>query len=90
VLRRSLIQMLMCHFELSVSALEQAFPIVFADYFATEIELLRVLAGDGLITVGPEWISVTLKGRLLIRNICMVFDRYLAGAPSAPRFSGTI
>jgi oxygen-independent coproporphyrinogen-3 oxidase len=90
VLRRCLIQMLMCHFELSVSALEQAFPIVFADYFATEIERLRVLAGDGLLTVGPEWISVTLKGRLLIRNICMVFDRYLAGDPAVPRFSGTI
>jgi oxygen-independent coproporphyrinogen-3 oxidase len=90
VLRRCLIQMLMCHFELSVSALEQAFPIVFTDYFATEIERLRVLAGDGLLTVGPEWISVTLKGRLLIRNICMVFDRYLAGDPAVPRFSGTI
>ena len=25
-----------------------------------------------------DWITVTLKGRLLIRNICMVFDRYLA------------
>ncbi|MFC0133166.1 oxygen-independent coproporphyrinogen III oxidase [Massilia eurypsychrophila] len=90
LLRRCLIQMLMCHFELSVSALEQAFPIVFADYFAPEIERLRVLAGDGLLTVGPEWISVTLKGRLLIRNICMVFDRYLAGEPAAPRFSSTI
>ncbi|MET0855638.1 MAG: oxygen-independent coproporphyrinogen III oxidase [Telluria sp.] len=90
LLRRSLIQMLMCHFELSVGALEQAFPIVFADYFAPEIERLRVLAGDGLLTVGPEWISVTLKGRLLIRNICMVFDRYLAGQPALPRFSDTI
>jgi oxygen-independent coproporphyrinogen-3 oxidase len=90
VLRRCLIQMLMCHYELSVSALEQAFPIVFADYFATEIERLRALAGDGLLTVSPEWISVTLKGRLLIRNICMVFDRYLAGEPAVPRFSSTI
>ncbi|WP_426172876.1 oxygen-independent coproporphyrinogen III oxidase [Massilia sp. TWR1-2-2] len=90
VLRRCLIQMLMCHFELSVGAIEQAFPIVFADYFAPEIERLRVLAGDGLLTVGPEWISVTLKGRLLIRNICMVFDRYLAGEPATPRFSSTI
>ncbi len=90
LLRRTLIQMLMCHFELSVSAIEQAFPIVFAKYFESEIERLRVLAGDGLLTVGPQWISVTLKGRLLIRNICMVFDRYLAGEPAVPRFSSTI
>jgi oxygen-independent coproporphyrinogen-3 oxidase len=91
VLRRSLIQTLMCNFELSVGALEQAFPIVFADYFAPELERLRVLAGEGLLAIGPDWISVTLKGRLLIRNICMVFDRYLAaGQAAAPRFSKTI
>ena len=36
-----MIQTLMCQFELSVGALEQAFPIVFADYFAAELEQLR-------------------------------------------------
>ncbi len=89
-LRRSLIQMLMCHFELSVGALEQAFPIVFADYFAPELAQLRALADEGLLTISPEWLSVTLKGRLLIRNICMVFDRYLNEQPAAPRYSKTI
>jgi oxygen-independent coproporphyrinogen-3 oxidase len=89
-LRRTLIQMLMCQFELSVGALEQAFPIVFADYFAPELEQLRVLAGEGLLTISPEWLSVTLKGRLLIRNICMVFDRYLNEKPAPPRYSKTI
>jgi oxygen-independent coproporphyrinogen-3 oxidase len=89
-LRRSLIQMLMCHFELSVGALEQAFPIVFADYFAPELEKLRALADEGLLTISSEWLSVTLKGRLLIRNVCMVFDRYLNEQPAAPRYSNTI
>jgi oxygen-independent coproporphyrinogen-3 oxidase len=89
-LRRSVIQMLMCHFELSVGALEQAFPIVFGAYFAPELEKLRALAAEGLLTIGPDYLSVTLKGRLLIRNICMVFDRYLNEKPSAPRYSKTI
>ncbi len=89
-LRRSLIQNLMCQFELSVGALEQAFPIVFADYFAPELEKLEALAAEGLLTISPEYLSVTLKGRLLIRNICMVFDRYLHEQPAAPRFSKTI
>jgi oxygen-independent coproporphyrinogen-3 oxidase len=89
LLRRNLIQKLMCHFELSVGALEQAFPIVFADYFAPELERLQPLVADGLITVGPDWLSVTLKGRLLIRNICMVFDRYLNEKTTA-RYSKTI
>lgn len=77
LLRRIIIQMLMCNFELSVKSLEQAYPITFANYFAPELEKLHTLEADGLLTIDPEWITVTPKGRLLIRNICMVFDRYL-------------
>ena len=90
LLRRSLIQMLMCQFELSIAALEQAFPIVFAEYFSAEMDQLHALAADGLLTIGPEYLTVTPKGRLLIRNICMVFDRYLNEKPAAPRYSATI
>lgn len=77
LLRRIIIQMLMCNFELSVKSLEMAYPISFTNYFATELEKLRALESEGLLTIDPEWISVTPKGRLLIRNICMVFDKYL-------------
>jgi oxygen-independent coproporphyrinogen-3 oxidase len=89
-LRRTLIQKLMCQFELSVRAIEQAFPIVFADYFAAELEQLAQLERDGLVVIGPEWLSVTMKGRLLIRNVCMVFDRYLGARGAAPRYSKTV
>ena len=78
LLRRIIIQMLMCNFELSIKSLELAYPITFANYFAPELEKLRSLETDGLLSVDSEWITVTPKGRLLIRNICMVFDRYLA------------
>ena len=89
-LRRSLIQKLMCQFEVSIAALEQAFPIVFHDYFAPELARLRQMEEDGLVTVGPEWLTVTMKGRLLIRNLCMVFDRYLTAAHDRPRHSQTV
>ncbi|RZA30457.1 MAG: oxygen-independent coproporphyrinogen III oxidase, partial [Lysobacteraceae bacterium] len=89
-LRRSLIQKLMCQFEVSIAALEQAFPIVFDKYFAAELVQLRRMEADGLVSVGPDWLTVTMKGRLLIRNVCMVFDRYLAGRPDAPRYSRTV
>ncbi len=82
VLRRKIIHTLMCNFELSVAAIEQAFPVAFASYFAPELARLKALEGDGLLTMDPEWLSVTARGRLLIRNICMVFDRYLQ-APAA-------
>ena len=34
-------------------------------------------AKDGLIERDSDCIRVRASGRLLIRNICMVFDRYL-------------
>jgi oxygen-independent coproporphyrinogen III oxidase len=89
-LRRLIIQMLMCNFELSISSIEQAYPITFPNYFATELEKLKGLAIDGLLTMDDDWISVTMKGRLLIRNICMVFDRYLNEQQDRPRYSKTI
>ncbi|WP_020653120.1 oxygen-independent coproporphyrinogen III oxidase [Massilia niastensis] len=89
-LRRTIIQKLMCQFELSVPAIEQAFPIVFGAYFANELAQLRRMERDGLVILGDEWISVTMKGRLLIRNVCMVFDRYLAARAPGPRHSRTI
>ena len=89
-LRRAIIQTLMCNFELSMPAIEQGYPIDFASYFKPELERLAALAGDGLLTMDDEWLSVTPKGRLLIRNICMVFDRYLTSAPQVARYSKTI
>lgn len=80
LLRRMIIQMLMCHFELSMKWVEMAYPVVFADYFKKELAKLREYESDGLLTIRDEWITVTPQGRLLIRNICMAFDKFL-GAP---------
>ena len=82
VLRRFIIQRLMCNFELSIRSLEQAYPIKFDTYFELELEQLGELQQMGLLAIDSEWIEVTLKGRLLIRNICMVFDRHLQQARS--------
>jgi oxygen-independent coproporphyrinogen-3 oxidase len=84
LLRRIIIQMLMCNFELSIASLEMAYPITFTNYFAPELEKLRAFADDGLVSIDDAWLTVTPKGRLLIRNICMVFDRYL----NAPKAAG--
>ncbi len=95
VLRRIIIQMLMCNFELSIAAIEQAWPIKFTSHFAHELAQLARFEADGLISIEPEWLTVTPKGRLLVRNICMVFDRYLATrrnhvGPQPLRYSKTI
>jgi oxygen-independent coproporphyrinogen-3 oxidase len=35
------------------------------------------MAEDGLVDMSQDSIQVSAKGRLLIRNVCMVFDAYL-------------
>jgi len=90
LVRRRIIQQLMCQFELSVRAIEADFPVNFAGYFAHELERLGPLVRDGLINVNREFITVTPKGRLLIRNVCMVFDRYLQQGHPLTRYSRTV
>ncbi|MGZ5049932.1 MAG: oxygen-independent coproporphyrinogen III oxidase [Methylobacter sp.] len=77
-LRRAVITQLICHFELNFVAIEQQFSISFADYFAGELDALLPMQADGLLTLSADGIQVLPAGRLLIRNVCMVFDKYLA------------
>jgi oxygen-independent coproporphyrinogen-3 oxidase len=77
-LRCAVITQLICHFELTFATIEKQFAINFADYFATELNALMQMQEDGLLTLSVDKIQVLAAGRLLIRNICMVFDRYLA------------
>jgi oxygen-independent coproporphyrinogen-3 oxidase len=80
VLRRLVIQRLMCNFELSLASAAQGMAVPFREYFAPELGELQAFVADGLVTLDDDWLSVTPKGRLLIRNICMVFDRHLRQA----------
>lgn len=77
ILRRAVITQLICHFELNFKEIEESYSIVFADYFTMELEKLKVMAEDGLLDISNKGIYVKAAGRLLIRNICMEFDRYL-------------
>ncbi|MDX2426677.1 MAG: oxygen-independent coproporphyrinogen III oxidase [Cycloclasticus sp.] len=76
-LRQAIITQLICHFELNYSVIEQAHGVIFANYFSQQLMQLRVMEQDGLLQMTDQGIYVKAAGRLLIRNICMVFDRYL-------------
>ena len=43
-----------------------------------ELERLRLLQADGLVERGPDSITLTPRGRLLMRNVAMTFDAYAA------------
>jgi oxygen-independent coproporphyrinogen-3 oxidase len=87
MLRREIIQDLMCQFEVNHEEISHAYGIRFRDYFEPEMDSLRHMADDGLLSMDSERIHVLPRGRLLIRNICMAFDRHLNGAGG---FSRTI
>ena len=76
-LRRAVITDLICHFTLDFATVERRFGIRFRDYFAVELAELADMQADGLLALSEVGIRVLPPGRLLIRNICMVFDRYL-------------
>ena len=90
LLRRSIIQALMCHFELSIESVEIAHLIKFSDYFAEELDDLREMAKAGLVKVEDDWITVLPAGRLLVRGIAMLFDRYLRADRERARYSKVI
>jgi oxygen-independent coproporphyrinogen-3 oxidase len=76
-LRQAVITDLICHFTLKFTAIERQYGIHFRDYFALELAELADMQADGLLALSETGIQVLPPGRLLIRNICMAFDRYL-------------
>ncbi len=88
-IRSAIIQSLMCYDKLSFSQIERAFDIRFREYFANELANLDVMEADGLLERGEGSIRILPRGRYLLRNIAMVFDRYLGNTP-VERFSKAI
>jgi oxygen-independent coproporphyrinogen-3 oxidase len=88
--RRYVITQLICHFDLRFAEVERLFPLRFGEYFTQELHDLRGMEADGLLAIDAVGIHVRPAGKLLIRNVCMVFDRYLREAASAQRFSKVI
>lgn len=90
LLRRSIIQALMCHFELSIESIEIAHLIDFNAYFSHELASLRDMQQAGLLEIEDRWITVLPRGRMLVRAIAMVFDRYLRADRERARYSKVI
>jgi oxygen-independent coproporphyrinogen-3 oxidase len=91
--RRWVIGRLMCHGELRADEFEAAFRQSFASRFARELQQLEPVAADGLVEQAPDGsLVVTPLGRLLVRNIAMTFDAYLADQQKGeqPMFSKTV
>lgn len=88
-IRRVVISTLICHFFLDIKAIETEFSIDFTDYFSDTYKQLEQFAKDGLIQYDTQKIVILPAGHLLIRNICMAFDRYIQ-AKTKQHFSKVI
>ena len=53
-------------------------------------DILRLCREAGLVKVSDKWISVQPAGRLLVRGIAMLFDRYLRADRERARYSKVI
>jgi oxygen-independent coproporphyrinogen III oxidase len=90
LVRRAVIMSIMCHGRLSHESVALSHLIDVQQYFAQELELLKELARDGLVTLHEDGLEVTPLGWYFVRSVAMVFDRHLRADRSRERFSRVI
>lgn len=89
-LRKLVIERLMCNQQLEHSEFEELASVPFREYFSEQWPVLLSMETDGLIALETGRLTVTEQGRRFLRNICMLFDRYLDGQEKRGRFSRTV
>jgi len=80
IIRRVVIQEVMCHARLDYAQLSDRLGIRFEHYFADELRMLTGMQRDGLLDFNSRGLQVTPQGRLLLRHVAMIFDAYLGQA----------
>ena len=80
--RRTLIMTLMCHLEIDFSVMKPELYEQTQKWLKAKEGTLKEMEADGLLTLDSTKLKVTSMGRLLLRNIAMLFDGYLE-APGA-------
>ncbi|HKI75204.1 MAG TPA: oxygen-independent coproporphyrinogen III oxidase [Pseudomonadales bacterium] len=90
LIRKAVIMALICQFTVSFETIEREFDIDFRKYFWRELDSFAAMENDGLVEIDDKGIQVTERGRLLIRNVCMAFDRHLNPDLQANSYSRAI
>ncbi len=81
----------MCNCYVAKQDIAEQFDIDFDEYFDASLQQLGEARDAELVNVSDDTITVTDRGRLFVRNICMAFDRYReAKEDSSPMFSQTV
>jgi oxygen-independent coproporphyrinogen-3 oxidase len=92
LIRREVISRLLCHTVIVKDEISKTFGINFDEYFAAELQRLKMPQEDGLVVINDKEIRTAWLGRIFIRNLAMIFDPYLEKQQLAarPLFSKTL
>ncbi len=92
-IRRDLITRIMCLGKIDLADFETKWKLDFDVYFAEDLAALQEIMDDGLLNIDNSQLMVTGEGHLFLRNLAMIFDRYLGKLQNVaknPIFSKTI
>ncbi|WP_095111243.1 oxygen-independent coproporphyrinogen III oxidase [Pseudomonas sp. Irchel 3E20] len=89
LLRREVINDLMCHGRIEFAKFEARHGIRFGEYFAEALAQLQTLVQDGLVQLHDDALVLLPQGHLMMRSAAMAFDAYLGGEQKG-RFSRTV
>jgi len=89
--RKETIMQLMCHLEIDKRGIENRFGMNFDEYFAADLPKLQVFVAENLLEITRDKIKIIGAGKMIIRNVAMCFDAYLAQMmKEKPVFSKTV
>lgn len=90
LMRKWVIMKIMCDFGCDKKEFEERYGSSFDEVFFEQKSLLDELIEQGLIEDKPHYIQATELGKLFIRNVACVFDRYLQNQQSSSLFSRSV
>ena len=90
LIRRAVIMALMCQGQWLFESIDLAWLVDSRNYFASELDALRTLRDQGLVTMDDTGVQVTPMGWFFVRAVAMAFDRYLQTDRTRARFSKII
>lgn len=74
--RRAVIMPIICNLYFNIAQWEEAFQEDFWQYFAESKAALESMQDDGLLIIRADSINILPAGRVVLRNICLLFDAY--------------
>jgi oxygen-independent coproporphyrinogen III oxidase len=90
LLRQDLLLELFCTFRADLDALSARHGVDAVRWLADDLSRLAPLEEDGLVRFDGHTIQVPEAGHFFVRNVCMVFDRYLEHDLGERRYSRTV